>query len=46
MKELGYAKDIHGKNLENVDQVLELKPHDVILPSPTDMGKSQYHVSV
>jgi DNA polymerase II large subunit len=36
LKELGYHKDIKGKALENVDQVLEIKPHDVILPSPDD----------
>lgn len=29
---LGYDKDIHGKELTNDDQVLELKPQDVILP--------------
>jgi len=30
--ELGYEKDIHGKPLENVSQVLEIKPQDIILP--------------
>ncbi|PIU75937.1 DNA polymerase II large subunit [Candidatus Pacearchaeota archaeon CG06_land_8_20_14_3_00_35_12] len=34
LKEMGYTKDIHGKNLENVDQILEIKPHDIVLPSP------------
>ena len=33
LKELGYEKDIHGKELEDVDQVLELKPQDIILPA-------------
>ncbi|PIN77817.1 DNA polymerase II large subunit [Candidatus Woesearchaeota archaeon CG10_big_fil_rev_8_21_14_0_10_34_12] len=36
LKSLGYVKDIHGKVLENSDQVLELFPHDVILPSCPD----------
>ncbi|MEM4230643.1 MAG: DNA polymerase II large subunit, partial [Candidatus Pacearchaeota archaeon] len=33
LKELGYNKDIYGNELENEDQILELKPHDIILPS-------------
>ena len=33
LKELGYEKDIDGKVLENDDQILELKPHDILLPS-------------
>jgi len=33
LKELGYAKDIHGRHLENNDQTLELKPQDIILPA-------------
>ncbi len=32
LKQLGYDKDILGKPLENAEQVLELKPQDVILP--------------
>jgi DNA polymerase II large subunit len=32
IKELGYEKDIFGKELENDEQILELKPHDIILP--------------
>lgn len=34
--ELGYTKDIHKKKLENKDQILELKPQDIILPSCPD----------
>jgi len=34
--ELGYTQDIHGKSLEDPDQILELKPHDIILPSCPD----------
>ncbi|MEK6819068.1 MAG: hypothetical protein AABY10_03995, partial [Nanoarchaeota archaeon] len=33
LKELGYGKDVYGKTLENDDQVLEIFPHDVILPA-------------
>ena len=33
LKELGYDKDIDGKILEGDDQILELKPHDILLPS-------------
>ena len=34
--ELGYSHNIKGKPLTDQDQVLELKPQDVILPSPQD----------
>ena len=33
LKEIGYDQDIYGKELENEDQILELMPHDVLLPS-------------
>ena len=33
LKELGYRKDIYNNDLENDDQVLEILPQDVILPS-------------
>ncbi|MBL7147320.1 MAG: DNA polymerase II large subunit [Nanoarchaeota archaeon] len=33
LRELGYEKDIYGKDLVNEDQVLMLKVQDVILPS-------------
>jgi len=33
LKDLGYEKDIYGRELENDEQILELKPHDIILPS-------------
>jgi len=35
LKEIGYAKDIFGKELIQDDQILELKPHDILLPSST-----------
>ena len=36
LKELGYDKDIFGKELVSENQVLELMPHDIILPSFLD----------
>ncbi len=33
LKELGYDKDVYGKELERDDQILELMPHDVLIPS-------------
>ncbi len=32
LKELGYEKDIHGKQIEDDNQVLELLPQDLLLP--------------
>ncbi|BBL45399.1 DNA polymerase II large subunit [Nanobdella aerobiophila] len=32
LKELGYTRDIYGNPLENEEQILELKPQDIILP--------------
>jgi DNA polymerase II large subunit len=36
LKELGYTRDIFGKTLENEEQILELKPHDIVLPCCPD----------
>jgi DNA polymerase II large subunit len=33
LKELGYTEDIFGKKLEEENQILELMPHDILLPS-------------
>ena len=33
LKELGYDKDIYGKELIDDEQILELMPHDILLPS-------------
>jgi len=33
LREMGYLRDIYGKPLENEEQILEIKPHDIILPS-------------
>lgn len=32
MRELGYTKDIRGRPLENDEQILELKPQDIVIP--------------
>jgi len=32
LRELGYDKDIDGKELINEEQILELMPHDILLP--------------
>lgn len=34
LREIGYTKDIDGNELVRDDQILELKPHDIFLPSP------------
>jgi DNA polymerase II large subunit len=33
LKELGYNKDCFGEELKNDDQILNLMPHDILLPS-------------
>jgi DNA polymerase II large subunit len=33
LKEIGYTKDIYGKDLINDEQIIELMPHDILLPS-------------
>jgi len=33
LKDLGYKTDIYGEPLMSEDQILELKPHDIVLPS-------------
>ncbi|MFA6023065.1 MAG: DNA polymerase II large subunit [Candidatus Pacearchaeota archaeon] len=38
IRELGYTLDIHGKDLINDEQVIELMPHDIILPCSTESG--------
>jgi DNA polymerase II large subunit len=40
LKELGYDTDIEGKNLENENQLLELKPQDIIIPGHDSLGDS------
>lgn len=36
LKELGYDKDVDGKELVSEEQIIELMPHDVLLPSYTE----------
>ncbi|MDO8623553.1 MAG: DNA polymerase II large subunit [archaeon] len=36
LREIGYTKDMHGKELETDEQILELMPHDIIIPSCPD----------
>jgi DNA polymerase II large subunit len=36
LKKLGYVQDIEGKELVNDEQILELMPHDVLLPISFD----------
>ena len=32
LKELGYERDVFGKEIQSIDQILELKPQDIVLP--------------
>jgi len=41
LKEIGYDKDILGKELENENQILELKPHDIVIPSPPEYPEAR-----
>jgi len=36
LRRLGYTKDVHGNPLRNEDQVLELKPQDIVIPCCPD----------
>jgi len=40
LKKLGYTKDYSGEDLVVDDQVLELKPHDIILPCGNNPGRA------
>lgn len=40
LRELGYRKDIHGQELSNDNQILELKPQDIILPGFDSLDES------
>ena len=39
LKELGYDKDVNGDDLVNKEQILDLKPHDILLPCPKDSSE-------
>jgi len=36
LREIGYDEDFNGRPLENENQILELMPHDIILPCSPD----------
>lgn len=38
LREIGYTIDFYGKDLVDDQQILELMPHDIILPCSTDSG--------
>ncbi len=44
--ELGYLKDVEGKPLENENQIVEIKPHDILIPSspetPDEKGEDVF----
>ncbi|WEL22865.1 DNA polymerase II large subunit [Candidatus Nanohalovita haloferacivicina] len=47
LRELGYEKDINGESLENEDQVLEMKPQDIIIPDgDMSLAASDYMLRV
>ncbi|MEM4396843.1 MAG: DNA polymerase II large subunit [Candidatus Woesearchaeota archaeon] len=48
LKELGYTKDIYGNPLENYDQILELKPLDIILSAdiPQIEGADEFLIRI
>ncbi len=37
LRELGYTKDVDGKELENENQLLEIYPQDIIVPNNTEL---------
>ena len=39
LKELGYGKDVYGEDLISGEQILELMPHDVLIPSSLEAGE-------
>jgi len=41
LREIGYVHDIHGAELTNNEQILELKPHDIFLPSSPESPESR-----
>ena len=41
LRELGYGTDIFGENLTYSEQILELKPHDILLPCSLESGEER-----
>ncbi|MFB6144021.1 MAG: DNA polymerase II large subunit, partial [Candidatus Nanohaloarchaea archaeon] len=47
LREIGYTKDVNGDELESPEQVVELKPQDIIIPdSDKSLAASDYFVRV
>lgn len=46
LRELGYYKDINGEEISRDDQIIEMKPHDVLIPSspetPDEKGEDVF----
>ena len=41
LRELGYGEDVEGKELVDREQILEIKPHDIILPCSSESGEEK-----
>ena len=41
LKEIGYDKDVFGKELVDKEQILELKPHDILLPCSSESAEEK-----
>ncbi|MFT4261730.1 MAG: DNA polymerase II large subunit [Candidatus Woesearchaeota archaeon] len=39
LKELGYEKDIHGEDITSLDQTIEIKVQDIIIPCSDESGE-------
>ena len=47
LRELGYTEDVNGEELQEPDQVVELKPQDIIIPDGEKAATaSDYFVNV
>ncbi|MCK4429040.1 MAG: DNA polymerase II large subunit, partial [Candidatus Aenigmarchaeota archaeon] len=46
LRELGYTQDIHGKELENDEQILELQVQDFVISSYGERSAGDYFLSV
>ena len=46
IRELGYKKDIYGKELVNEDQILELLPQDFVISSYGEKSAADYFLSL
>jgi len=46
LRELGYTQDIFGRDLEREDQLLSLKPQDIIISDNEDFSAGDYFVKV